>query len=855
MALDADAPGRLVRVAVRLWTAAALLCLAVIGTTAGLVAMQYRESIEEGREATLNLATRTAAATNHMLLAIDLPLAGVAESIGEGDRTPDGRKAPNGPPGGAEGGAAALDPEPLRKQFQLVTRRNLLIRSLGLLGAEGQTLLTIGASGPEPALTPPPEFVRAVLAQSLPALAVSLPSTPPGVYEPMLYFGRPVARHGRVIGAVVAAIPVAQVAAAVQLDDDRPGTEAALQRADGVILMGVPASDPTDPKAAHSHASSASPPDRADEALAPLSGLPALVAVRPVLHPGLHVVAASTLQVTLRHWVRYAWTAGLGTLGLVAALLAAAAFAQRQLRRMALARTEQARSKALLEQALQSMHDGLLLTDADDRVVLWNERYLDLFPWLRGVIAVGLPFRVLAETAAAALLPDAAPEARETWVQQRQAARLRDRMMHTRTGSDERVVHTVERRTPDGGVVSVYRDSTAIERELARLKEAAEAASDAKTRFLAAMSHEIRTPLNAVLGMNGLLLASPLNAEQRRQAELIRSSGQSLLAIINDILDLSKIEAGRMELEIVDFPLADTVSDVVSLLEVRAQAKGLALALEMAPDLPTHARGDPSRLRQVLFNLVGNALKFTHAGQVKVSLRSRPLQGRKVELTLVVSDTGVGIPAESLPRLFEPFSQAESSTARRYGGTGLGLAISRQIVELMGGRIEAHSQPGQGSTFTAVMVVEAGAPLPGPGRGGAKPTAPPPSRVARRILVAEDNAVNQILIKAMLDRLGHYSDIVADGLEALNQVQAAHYDLVLMDIQMPVMDGATATRRIRALPGAVSRVPIIAMTANAMPEDRDAYVAAGVNGYVSKPIDLDLLAAAIDRAAMSRPGS
>jgi CheY-like chemotaxis protein/nitrogen-specific signal transduction histidine kinase len=409
------------------------------------------------------------------------------------------------------------------------------------------------------------------------------------------------------------------------------------------------------------------------------------------------------------------------------------------------------------------------------------------------------------------------------------------------------VVHAIETRMPDGGVVSVVRDITASERELARAKAAAEAANESKTQFLAAMSHEIRTPLNAVLGMNGLLLNTPLTDEQRRYVELIRSSGQTLLAVINDVLDISKIEAARMQLEIAEFSPRLIVDEVAALLSVRAQAKGLEFLTHVSPSLPAALRGDASRLRQILFNLIGNALKFTEQGQVEVIMSHRPLGGGRCLLCVTVKDSGIGIAPEALPTLFDRFTQADSSTARRYGGSGLGLAISKELAELMGGTLGVESRLGVGSAFELQVPLAVGdsRKLMQLDAGG---DVAQRADHSLRILVAEDNGVNQILIKAILDQMGHYSDIVADGIEAVRQVQQAQYDLLLMDIQMPEMDGQAATQAIRALGGVYARIPIIAMTANAMVEDRNTYLSAGMSDYVSKPIVVRQLALAIEKA-------
>lgn len=391
-------------------------------------------------------------------------------------------------------------------------------------------------------------------------------------------------------------------------------------------------------------------------------------------------------------------------------------------------------------------------------------------------------------------------------------------------------------------IQAIMRDVTtqkAAEAALQEAHDAAVATTRLKSQFLANVSHEIRTPLNGIIGMTRLLLGTSLNAQQRDYAETVSRSAESLLAIINDLLDFSKIEAGRLTIERIPFHLDELLQDVVALETPRAQAKGLSLILEKQTEIPPWLLGDPLRVRQILLNLVDNAIKFTERGQVSIRVEATKLPtGDGYRFT--VTDTGIGIAPEAQQRIFEAFAQADGSTSRRYGGTGLGLAICRQLAELMGGSLSLESQPGLGSAFSLELPLSITEPPP----EQAEDTPALPRFNATRVLLAEDNPVNQKLTRLMLENLGVQVTLATNGREAWELVRQEPVDLVLMDCHMPELDGLQATRAIRAWEAeqGVAGLPIIALTANAMPGFEEACRQAGMNGYLLKPLREESLA-------------
>jgi signal transduction histidine kinase/ActR/RegA family two-component response regulator len=376
--------------------------------------------------------------------------------------------------------------------------------------------------------------------------------------------------------------------------------------------------------------------------------------------------------------------------------------------------------------------------------------------------------------------------------------------------------------------------------ELAQARKVADAANNAKSDFLAKMSHEIRTPMSGVIGMLEVLLRAEVNETRRAHASTALKSSRDLMFLLDDIVDFSKVEGRYLSLDSEPFGIAAVVEDVVALFDTLARDKSLALTAEVAASTPEWVMGDARRLRQVLTNLVGNAIKFTDAGKIAVSVS---YDADQQVASFTVCDTGAGISEDVIDKVFDQFFQADSSTTRRHGGSGLGLAISKQLVSMMGGAIQVDSKLGEGSAFHFTIAAPVALP-PSPER--LEPLAAPDKSL--RVLVAEDNPAMQQILRALLEAGGHQVTVVADGQDAVAMAASQTFDVILMDVMMPVMDGPTAAQRIRELGGRAGGIPIIALTANALAGDRDRYLAVGMTDYLSKPIDVAALFAALARA-------
>ena len=500
---------------------------------------------------------------------------------------------------------------------------------------------------------------------------------------------------------------------------------------------------------------------------------------------------------------------------------------------------------------MENVADGVMLMGADGRISLINDQCLLLYGLGRDQ-AVGLQYEELLAAAWIAQSPSPTPSGtRDHWILKlAEDRRFAGAPFEVRLPRDV-WLRVIEQRGPDGVAYSTHIDISELKRQQRAVnlaKEAADRANAAKSAFLAMISHEIRTPMNGIIGMTHLLLDSGLDERQRLYAETVETSAGTLLGIIDDVLDVSKLEAGKLTLEAIPFDPGELLDETIRLMAPRARERGLDLARVPLAESIGRRLGDPTRIRQVLLNLISNAIKFTETGSVSIEIAVTPHDPSLV--TIKVRDTGIGLSPIALGKLFRRFEQADGTITRRFGGTGLGLHISKQLVDLMGGEIGAESPAEGGSLFWFTLPLDPVVSEIAPAIAAPEPE--PVRRTGGRVLVVEDNLINQLVAEEILSHAGFTVEIAAGGQAAIDRVRATLPDLVLMDIQMPDMDGYEATRRIKALSPAAATLPIVALTANAMEGDRLQCLAAGMIDYVAKPFDPRGLIETVDRWILVR---
>ena len=860
---------------VTMFAAATLVVLTVCA--AGMTVWKIHEQVDREARANLGkLALVIADQTSRSFQSVDVVLREVAARFSaDGLNTSNGLRAGLG--------------SKISHEFLVEQARHLLqIRDLALINADGE-LINSSRGWPAPtAMIGDREHFRHLRDNNDDTLFISEPvrSRVDGAWT--IYLNRRLnGPQNEFLGIAEASVPIDQLAQFYKAVDLGEGSGIALWRRDGTLLARYPVVE----SLIGSSLKNQMPFGEADENLdhggvlmaGRLDGVSRYIAFAAVRDFPLVVAVTKTEDVVLGSWRRDAAILLVGALGAVTGalvLLLALAAQIRGMRRseklLALRNLQLERSSYQLLEAQRIGNLGHWISDAP-AVAIWSPQLFEI---------AGLPQMpaVPIET----MLSLVHPEDTETFQRMRNEARA----------SGTKLVHEHRWIRPDGGLrwvrleadprldaegrfiglFGVIKDITGpklaeavldqrvAELELARnhletqkrelitttadlrvARDAAQSANRAKSDFLAMMSHEIRTPMTGMIGMVDLLSEATLDEDRQRYAELARRSAQSLLDVINNILDFSKLEAGRMLPESIDFDVRQLIEDAASLLRKKAQDQGLDLKVSLTPQLPKWLKGDPGRIRQILLNLISNAVKFTERGSVEIGASHRTLADETIELRVEVADSGIWILPDVQERLFNPFVQADTSISRKYGGSGLGLAICKQLCAMMDGAIGLDSVQDRGSTFWFTVKCKPGEPFVEaplvPLDGSSRPL---------QILVAEDSPIIAKLISSLLARQGFQAEMVADGMEAVAAVRHNSYDLVLMDIQMPTMDGISAATAIRKLAGPQREVPIIALTANALPGQRECYLAAGMNDCVTKPIRPPALFAAINRWAASR---
>ncbi|MGG5808729.1 response regulator [Falsiroseomonas sp. CW058] len=811
--------------------AAGFLLLLAQAVATGLLLQRARDAALAATYDTASRVSRAVEASiNRNFVQVDAMLAGLPAILAPFAR--DGRFDANG----------------AGRVLREMNNQNFTFRDVLLVGPDGMPITSGLAVSRRRPLPIPLGSGNAALAPQAGSVVIGGPVQNPATGEWALFFARSVVMPALGQVTAVAEVPVPLVGSLLSVGGEAPGLRVTLERDDGTLLASLPHDETRIGRRLSVPATQFAGRDVVHSRF---TDVPVLASVRPTLYPSLVIAATIELGSALEGWERDRERALIVSGAFAALVLALAAALLLGLRQREKVEAERARWRSTLENALESMSDGFVMFGPDDRLIACNQRYKEFYAISAPFIKAGAAFRdIMREGASRGQYPQAIGDV-EAFIDEMDAWRHANNPPIERLLPDGRWVLITERSTPDGGTVGIRTDITPLKRameELASARDAARAAGEAKSQFLARMSHELRTPLNGVLGFAQVLLRDPtLTPEQRDQVITLHDAGRHLLELVNSLLDLSKIEAGKLDLHLRDVAVRPLLDACAGLLGPEVDRKGIALVLDIAPGTPAAVEADATRVRQMLLNLLSNAVKFTPPGG-RVDFRVSPLGRGRTGLRIEVQDTGPGVPAEKRHLLFEDFSQL-FPVAGEGAGTGLGLAISARLAAAMGGRIGCAPETRQGALFWVELPLKE---VPLPAAVAPPPPAEAPAEApgrSLRVLVADDVAANRMVARAMLVAAGHRVDSAADGAEALDAVRRETYDVVLMDVQMPVMDGLDATRRIRELGGRNGRVPILAVTASALPEQVAACQAAGMDGHLPKPIDRESLLSAVARLA------
>ncbi|UPY35653.1 ATP-binding protein [Sediminicoccus sp. KRV36] len=721
-----------------------------------------------------------------------------------------------------------FDPARASEVLQELNNQNLIYRDLLLLDSSGQAVATALSVYRRRRLPVPtgPSFNESGLHDG--GLRIGGPIRNPASREWGLFFANPVSVAGLPNATAMAEIPLAHLSTLLASGGEAPGLRITLMRNDGMLLAALP----------HEEAQIATKPDAT-------TGPPVLALTRPTLYGNLTIRVTMTRDAALAAWSADRWPAILFSAAFGMLIVTLAGLLSIMLRQRERAESDRDRWRSTLASALDSMTDGFVLFGPDDRLVICNQRFREMYALSAPFIREGAYFRdIMREGALRGQFPQLTGDIEAAIDEMVRWRRSKGPPLESLL-PDGRWILITERMTPDGGTIGIRTDITELKRaneELARARDAAHAEDEAKGMFLARMSHELRTPLNSMLGFaQALMQDNNLGHTQRDQLRLLHDAGGHLRELVNRLLDLTKIEAGQLDLDARPVTLRPLFEACVGLMAPDVDRKRLRLTLDISPAMPEVVEADAMRLRQMLLNLLSNAVKFTPTGG-RVDLRVRTLGRNQVGLRIEVQDSGPGVPPDKRHLLFRDFTQISPHAESEGLGTGLGLAITARLAGAMGGSIGCDSEPGAGALFWLELPLRTLSARPEP-VAPIVPSVPLPAGL--RVLVADDLAPNRLVIQALLAPAGHHVDFVNSGSGAVSTVERESYDIVLMDVHMPGMDGLEATRRIRALPAPKGATPILGVTASTLPEEVSACYEAGMDGHLAKPIDRDALFAAM----------